>query len=122
MIWNRDSVRSHQGNNNVLVAISGGVDSSVAAWLLKERGYDCLGATMHLFHGECAGADAESACCSLPDIEDARSVANKIGITHYVFNFKDTFEKQVLYRFVPAYEQGATPLEIFCLIWPEVIS
>ena len=83
----------------MLIATSGGADSSVAAWLLKNQGYDCVGATMLLFHGEYAGADIESHCCSLSDIKDARSVAHSIDIQHHVFNFKDVFQKQVLDRF-----------------------
>ena len=89
--------------------MSGGVDSSIAALLLKRQGYRCAGATMHLFQGEFAGAGAESACCSMADIGDARSVAERLGIPHYVFNFKDVFKAQVLDRFAAAYERGATP-------------
>ena len=95
--------------SKVLIAMSGGVDSSVAAHLLKNQGYDCTGATMQLFHGEYAGAAMESSCCSRTDVEDARSVAYRLGIPHYVFNFKDAFKQQVLNRFVLGYEQGATP-------------
>jgi tRNA-specific 2-thiouridylase len=102
-----DSVQSQ--TKRVLVAMSGGVDSSVAGWLLKEQGYDCVGATMQLFHGEYAGANAEGSCCSLADVEDARNIAVKIGIPYYVFNFKEAFEAGVLSRFVSEYERGATP-------------
>ncbi|MDR0889199.1 MAG: tRNA 2-thiouridine(34) synthase MnmA [Oscillospiraceae bacterium] len=83
--------------------MSGGVDSSVAAWLLRERGYDCIGATMKLFHGD------NGSCCSLADVEDARAVAFKLKMPYFVFNFTQTFETEVLSRFVSQYACGATP-------------
>lgn len=95
--------------SSALVAMSGGVDSSTAALLLQRKGYRCAGATMHLFQGEFAGAEKRSVCCSMADVADARSVAERLGIPHYVFNFKDVFKAQVLDRFVAAYERGATP-------------
>ena len=95
--------------SGVLVAMSGGVDSSVAAWLLKNQGYDCTGATMNLFHGEYAGVTMESSCCSLADVEDARSVAYRLNIPHYTFNFKSVFMEHIIKRFVAEYERGATP-------------
>ena len=88
-----------------MVAMSGGVDSSVAAYLVMNRGYDTIGVTMKLFDRP----DRESTCCSLEDVEDARSVANKLGINYYVFNFEDDFDKEVIRRFVEAYEEGRTP-------------
>ena len=91
-----------------LIAMSGGVDSSVAAYLMKERGYDCTGITLKLFDSESYSA-ADKTCCSLDDIEDARSVCRRLGIPHYVYNFKDSFAKQVIDRFVSAYENGRTP-------------
>ena len=69
----------------VLVAMSGGVDSSVAAWILKKQGYECIGATMKLYHNETVGCKGHT-CCSLEDVEDARSVARKLDIPYYVFN------------------------------------
>ncbi len=90
----------------VLVAMSGGVDSSVAAYLLKEQGYDCIGVTMKLYEGE---DGRESTCCSLSDVEDAKSVCRRLGIPHYTFNFTADFEAQVIDPFVKSYEQGRTP-------------
>lgn len=92
-----------------LIALSGGVDSSVAAHLMQQAGYDCTGITMRLFNNEDIGIEQESTCCSLADIDDARSVCTRLGIPYYVFNFTDTFTEQVIDRFIAAYEQGATP-------------
>ncbi|NJP41021.1 tRNA 2-thiouridine(34) synthase MnmA [Oscillospiraceae bacterium HV4-5-C5C] len=98
--------------------MSGGVDSSVAAWLLTEQGYDCIGVTMKLYDSEPEPgpqADAkpplcrDNSCCSLADIEIARSVSGQIGIPYYVFNFKADFEAAVIRPFVQAYDQGLTP-------------
>ena len=96
-------------NKKALIAMSGGVDSSVAALLMKEKGYDCIGATMRLFYNEDAGIPHGKACCSLDDTEDARSVACSLGMPYYVFNFTDDFRSQVIDRFISAYESGATP-------------
>lgn len=94
----------------VMVAMSGGVDSSVAAALLLEQGYDVCGATLRLFdNGDIGINDSTRTCCSLDDVEDARSVAYKLGIEHYVFNFGLTFKQEVIDRFAKAYEKGLTP-------------
>ena len=90
-----------------LIAMSGGVDSSVSAYIIKSQGYDYIGVTMRLYDGE--EQVAEKSCCSADDVEDAKSVARKIGIEHHTFNFKSDFEKQVIDRFVASYENGATP-------------
>ncbi len=87
--------------------MSGGVDSSVAAYLMLKRGYDCTGVTLKLFDND--ESAAEKTCCSLDDTEDARSVCLKLGIPHYVYNFKDIFNEKVVGRFIAAYETGATP-------------
>lgn len=90
-----------------LIAMSGGVDSSVAAYLMRQAGYDCVGAMMRLFDGDDAGR--ESSCCSLEDAEDARAVAFRLGIPFNVFNFTGDFKAQVIDRFIDAYERGLTP-------------
>ncbi|MGM9644279.1 MAG: tRNA 2-thiouridine(34) synthase MnmA [Eubacteriales bacterium] len=92
-----------------LIAMSGGVDSSVAAYLIKNQGYDCIGCTMKLYYNEDVGISQSRTCCSLDDVEDARSVAYKIGIPYYVFNFSDGFRDKVIEKFVQSYESGATP-------------
>lgn len=93
----------------VLAAMSGGVDSSVTAYLLKAKGYEVVGATMKLFQNSDIAVPKEKACCSLDDIEDARAVCARLGIPHYVLNMTADFEKEVIERFVWAYEQGFTP-------------
>lgn len=93
----------------VIIAMSGGVDSSVAAYLCKKNGYDCIGATMKLFDNEDIGKKCEKTCCSLEDVEDARSVAARLDMPYYVFNFTDEFEDKVIRKFINAYETGATP-------------
>jgi tRNA-specific 2-thiouridylase len=92
-----------------MVAMSGGVDSSVAAFLLREQGWDCAGVTMKLFDNEDVGMDREDSCCSVHDIEDARSAAHSIGIPHYVFNMAREFEENVIEKFVGEYSAGRTP-------------
>ena len=92
-----------------LIAMSGGVDSSVAAYLTLQAGFQCTGATMRLFDNSILGQDQESTCCSLDDVEDARSVARRLGFPFYVFNFKDDFEEKVIRKFIHCYECGATP-------------
>lgn len=91
-----------------MIAMSGGVDSSVAAYIIKEKGYDVTGITMQLYHNEDIGVK-DKTCCSLDDVLDARSVANKLDIPFYVLNFSNDFKKEVIERFVNAYKVGLTP-------------
>jgi tRNA-specific 2-thiouridylase len=92
----------------VVVAMSGGVDSSTAAWLLKEQGYDVIGATMCI---GTSGRDDEGACrcCGPSDIEDARRVALQVGIPFYVFHLREEFEKEIIDYFCEEYRKGRTP-------------
>lgn len=97
-----------------LIAMSGGVDSSVAASLMVERGYECIGCTMKLFEASDSGEEIEErinekACCALENVEDAGSVARKLSIPYYVFNFKEEFRNCVIDKFVSCYESGKTP-------------
>ena len=91
-----------------LIAMSGGVDSSVAAYLMLQRGYDCTGVTLRLFDNPQENPD-EKTCCSLDSTEDARSVCRRLGIPFFVYNFTESFENAVIKRFVSAYENGSTP-------------
>jgi len=92
-----------------LIAMSGGVDSSVAAYLTQKAGFDCIGGMMRLFDNNILPENQESSCCSLDDAEDARSVARRLGFPFYVFNSKADFEEKVIDKFVRCYECGATP-------------
>jgi tRNA-specific 2-thiouridylase len=88
----------------VLVAMSGGVDSSVAAALLVEAGYDVVGATLKLW-----GGPSDSGCCSVADVDDARRVAQQLGIAHHVFNLTEEFDRHVVTPYVEAHAAGRTP-------------
>ena len=87
-----------------MVMMSGGVDSSVAAAVLRDEGHDVTGVTLKLWGGE-----SDSGCCSASDVEDARRVAAQLGIPHYVFNFTDAFDAHVVAPYVSAYAAGETP-------------
>ena len=92
----------------VLVAMSGGVDSSVAALLVKEEGNDATGVTMRLYDNDTIGSDAKT-CCSLENINDAKSVAQSLGIPFEVCDFRPEFEEKIISKFISAYEHGITP-------------
>ena len=95
----------------VVVAMSGGVDSSVAAGLLVEQGYDVIGVTMKTHRYEDVGGNTgnESSCCSLDGINDARRIAATLGFPHYVLDFGEPFGKEVIDNFVAEYLAGRTP-------------
>ena len=96
-------------SKKALIAMSGGVDSSVTAYLTQQQGFDCIGATMKLFNNDDVGACRDKTCCSLDDVNDARSVCYRLGMPHYVLNFTSDFKSQVIERFVESYQTGATP-------------
>ncbi|WP_425061184.1 tRNA-specific 2-thiouridylase MnmA [Sporomusa carbonis] len=94
----------------VVVAMSGGVDSSLTAALLVHQGYDVIGATMQIWEKDQTGNDPDSrGCCSLSAVDDARRVANKLGIPYYVLNFREMFQKTVINYFMAEYSAGRTP-------------
>lgn len=96
-------------NNRVLLGMSGGVDSSVAAYLLKKQGYEVIGATMQIWQDDDEANKSEGGCCSLSAVDDARRVASKLGIPFYVMNFKSIFKEKVIDYFIGEYFQGKTP-------------
>lgn len=98
-------------SKRVMIGMSGGVDSSVAAYLLKKQGYEVIGVTMKLWQDdeEYDLIENDGGCCSLAAVEDARAVADKIGIPFYVLNFKDVFKEKVIDYFIDEYLQGRTP-------------
>lgn len=105
-------IDSQQGNRpkRVVVAMSGGVDSSVAAYLLSKQGYEVIGVTMRLFAvPDESAAKLNRSCCSIEDVDDARAVCRSIGAKHYFLNFEKEFKKHVVDYFVSEYEKGRTP-------------
>jgi len=95
-------------NKKALIAMSGGVDSAVAALLMKEQGFDCLGITMRLFDNDDVGVNQKN-CCSLEDAADAEQAANRLGIPFYVLNMADDFNLRVIEKFIKEYQEGKTP-------------
>ena len=96
--------RLYAGAVRVLVAMSGGVDSSVAAALVRQAGHQAVGVTLKLW-----GGDGDSGCCSVADVDDARRVADRLDLDHHVFNLADRFDEAVVRPYVAAHGRGATP-------------
>ena len=96
-------------STRVIVAMSGGVDSSVTAALLKSEGYEVIGLTMQLFDYKAINKKGRT-CCAGTDIMDARKVADKLEIPHYVINLEKEFRNEVINDFISSYEGGTTPI------------
>ena len=92
----------------IVVGLSGGVDSSVAAYILKEEGYDVIGITLKVWLGDCSET-GEHSCCGPRAVEDARAVAYQLGIPYYVIDHKELFQKSVVDYFAEEYAAGHTP-------------
>ncbi len=109
MALNDLDIAKPPGQTRVVVAMSGGIDSSVVAALMKSRGYDVIGITLQLYdHG--AAAHRTGACCAGRDIQDARNVAAHLSIPHYVLDYETRFREEVIDRFVESYAAGETPI------------
>src|SRR3954463_2582483 len=102
-------INKNPADTRVVVAMSGGVDSSAVAALLKEQGYDVIGITLQLYdHG--AAVNKPGSCCAGQDIYDARAVADRLGIAHYVLDYEARFRDSVMARFAESYARGETPI------------
>ncbi len=103
-------LKENMDRKKVVVGMSGGVDSSVAAWRLKEQGFDVIGGTMLIWQEELTElVGDDGTCCGLSAVDDARRVAEELGIPHYVLNFREIFKKTVIDNFISEYQHGRTP-------------
>ena len=100
---------TNETSKKALIAMSGGVDSSVAAYVMKSRGFDCMGCTMRLYENDIIGEDIFGTCCSKKDTDDARAVCERIGIDYRIFHYEIEFREKVIEPFVCSYERGETP-------------
>jgi tRNA-specific 2-thiouridylase len=108
MLTINDYIQKSKTPKTVVIAMSGGVDSAVAAAILKEQGHNVIGITLQIWQ-ESTKKTKGAGCCSLGAVEDARRVANKIGIPHYVLNYSETFADNVIKPFIEDYKNGRTP-------------
>lgn len=99
----------NEGKKKALIAMSGGVDSSVAAFIMAKNGFDCMGCTMRLYENDMIGEDLFGTCCSLADTQDARAVCERIGIPYNIYHYEAQFREKVIEPFVCNYERGETP-------------
>ncbi len=106
---NSDFVEKTNGEKTALIAMSGGVDSSVAAFEMVKNGYKCMGCTMRLYENDMIGEDILGTCCSINDTNDARAVCDRIGIPYNIYHYEAEFKDKVIEPFVCSYERGETP-------------
>ena len=104
-----DKIEKAEGEKAALIAMSGGVDSSVAALEMVKKGYKCMGCTMRLYENDMIGEDLLGTCCSIKDTEDARAECDKVGIPYHVYHYEAEFRDKVIEPFVCSYERGETP-------------
>ena len=104
-----DKIEKAEGEKAALIAMSGGVDSSVAAYEMVRKGFKCAGCTMRLYENDMIGEELLGTCCSIKDTEDARAVADKLGIPYYIYHYEAEFRDKVIEPFVCSYEKGETP-------------
>ena len=105
----KETEKDMSETKNALIAMSGGVDSAVAAYIMKSRGWNCEGATMLLYRNADVGAERLGTCCSQKDIDDAALVADRLGIPYGVVDMNSDFKEKIIEKFIRTYEEGGTP-------------